>query len=275
MEEYKQSPNATVSIETQTQAPATQQNRHNLPNFLLSVKLKYVKLGYHYLISNAMYLMLVPVLALYSANLATLTVDDCLRLWDQLKFNLVSVVVCGVLMVFLATLYFTSRPRPVYLVNFACYKPQPELKCPREMFLDRSKLTGSFTDENLAFQRKIVERSGLGQDTYLPEAVLRIPPNPCMDEARKEAEAVMFGAIDELLAKTGVKAKDIGILVVNCSLFNPTPSLSAMIVNHYKLRGNILSYNLGGMGCSAGLISIDLAKQLLQVRISFSHDLFT
>jgi 3-ketoacyl-CoA synthase len=26
-----------------------------------------------------------------------------------------------------------------------------------------------------------------------------------------------------------------------------------------------LSYNLGGMGCSAGLISIDLAKDLLQV----------
>ncbi|QHO51379.1 3-ketoacyl-CoA synthase [Arachis hypogaea] len=37
-----------------------------------------------------------------------------------------------------------------------------------------------------------------------------------------------------------------------------------MVVNHYKLRGNIRSYNLGGMGCSAGLISIDLAKDLLQ-----------
>ncbi|KAK8543477.1 hypothetical protein V6N13_076286 [Hibiscus sabdariffa] len=38
-----------------------------------------------------------------------------------------------------------------------------------------------------------------------------------------------------------------------------------MVINHYKLRGNIQSYNLGGMGCSAGLISIDLAKHLLQV----------
>ncbi|KAJ9700506.1 hypothetical protein PVL29_006023 [Vitis rotundifolia] len=131
--------------------------------------------------------------------------------------------------------------------------------------MERSGLTGTFSEENLAFQKKILERSGLGQNTYLPEAVLRVPPNPCMAEARKEAEIVMFGAIDQLLAKTGVKAKDIGILVVNCSLFNPTPSLSAMIVNHYKLRGNIMSYNLGGMGCSAGLISIDLAKQMLQV----------
>lgn len=132
--------------------------------------------------------------------------------------------------------------------------------------MERSGLTGTFTEENLSFQKKILERSGLGQSTYLPEAVMNVPPNPCMAEARKEAEMVMFGAVDELLAKTGMKSKDIGILVVNCSLFNPTPSLSAMIVNHYKLRGNIISYNLGGMGCSAGLISIDLAKQLLQVR---------
>ncbi|KAE8708668.1 3-ketoacyl-CoA synthase 19 [Hibiscus syriacus] len=37
-----------------------------------------------------------------------------------------------------------------------------------------------------------------------------------------------------------------------------------MIVNHYKLRTDINSYNLGGMGCSAGLISIELAKSLLE-----------
>ncbi|KAE8687906.1 3-ketoacyl-CoA synthase 17 [Hibiscus syriacus] len=86
-----------------------------------------------------------------------------------------------------------------------------------------------------------------------------------MQEARKEAETIMYGAIDELLAKTSVNPKDIGILVVNCSLFNLTLSLSAMVINHYKLRGNIQSYKLGGMGCSAGLISIDLAKNVLQV----------
>ncbi|KAL1289850.1 hypothetical protein AAHE18_20G088100 [Arachis hypogaea] len=38
-----------------------------------------------------------------------------------------------------------------------------------------------------------------------------------------------------------------------------------MIVNKYKLRGNIRSFNLGGMGCSAGVIAIDLAKDMLQV----------
>ncbi|CAI0465659.1 unnamed protein product [Linum tenue] len=239
--------------------------QRKLPNFLLSVRLKYVKLGYHYLISNAMYLLLVPVLAVSSAHLSTLSAQDLLRLWAQLRFHTVSVALCSGLLIFLATLYFTSRPRKTYLVDFACYKPGPERECTREIFYERSILADKFTGDNVAFQKKILERSGLGQKTYLPEAVMAVPPNPNMDMARKEAEAVMFTAIDELLEKTGVKAKDIGILIVNCSLFNPTPSLSAMVVNHYKLRGNVMSYNLGGMGCSAGLISIDLAKQLLQV----------
>ncbi|XP_044485235.1 3-ketoacyl-CoA synthase 20-like [Mangifera indica] len=250
-----------------TEAQAPHERRENkLPNFLLSVRLKYVKLGYHYLISNAMYLLLLPLLAIASAHLSTLTIQDCVQLWRQLQFNLVTVTLGSSLMVFLAALYFMSRPRKIYLVDFACYKPDSELICSRETFVEKSTNIGCFSEENLVFQKKIIERSGLGQKTYFPEALmLREPPNPCMAEARKEAEVVMFGAIDQLLAKTGVKAKDIGILMVNCSLFNPTPSLSAMIVNHYKLRGNILSYNLGGMGCSAGLICIDLAKQLLQV----------
>ena len=50
-----------------------------------------------------------------------------------------------------------------------------------------------------------------------------------MENARKEAEMVMFGAVRDVLAKTGLKPKQIGVLVVNCSLFNPTPSLAACV----------------------------------------------
>lgn len=66
----------------------------------------------------------------------------------------------------------------------------------------------------------------------------------------------------------GVRPKDIGILVVNCSLFNPTPSLAAMVINHFKMRSNIISYNLSGMGCSCSPIAIDLAQQMLQLHPS-------
>lgn len=255
-----------VETERNSEPEISRNNTNTMPNFLLSIKLKYVKLGYHYLISNAMYLLLVPLLGVISVHFSTFSVQDFVQIWNHLKFNLVTVVTCSALIVFLATLYYMSRPKKVYLLDFSCYKPEPARMCTKELFIKRSVQNGSFTEENLAFQKKIIERSGLGQKTYFPEAVLEVPPNLSMAAAREEAEMVMFGAIDDLLAKTGVKAKDIGVLIVNCSLFNPTPSLSSMVVNHYKLRGNILSYNLGGMGCSAGLISIDLAKQLLQVQ---------
>ncbi|EAZ22163.1 hypothetical protein OsJ_05826 [Oryza sativa Japonica Group] len=240
-------------------------NRGGFPDFQHSVRLNYVNLGYHYLIPKGFYLLLTRFLAFFPFNFSRLTAGDVAGLWSHLRLNLVSVVACTTLLVFLSTVRFLTRPRPVYLVDFACYKPPPERRCSRDAFMRCSRLAGCFTAASLDFQRRIVERSGLGDDTYLPAAVLREPPNPSMAEARREAEAVMFGAVDDLLAKTGVSAKEIGVLVVNCSLFNPTPSLSAMVVNHYKLRGNIVSYNLGGMGCSAGLLAIDLAKDLLQV----------
>lgn len=228
------------------------------------------KLRFHYLVSHAKELMLIG----FSVWVLLLTVAMkeffpvcCYQLIMMMRLNLVtvtSVMCCGV-MVLLGIVYLFKRPRKVYLVDFACYKPGPDLMCCEEHFMEASRSVGSFSDESLAFQRKILERSGTGQKTYFPESIMKIPANLCMAEARKEVETFVFGSIDQVLKKTRVKAKEIAILVVNCSLFGPAPSLSAMIVNHYKLRGNVRSYNLGGMGCSAGLISIDLANNLLQV----------
>ncbi|RDX96466.1 3-ketoacyl-CoA synthase 2, partial [Mucuna pruriens] len=160
--------------------------------------------------------------------------------------------------------YLTSRPNKIYLVDFACFKPSASCLCSKETILDRAQRVGFLSDENYKLVTKILDRSGLGPWTYVPEGLLDIPPKLTLDEARRETDTVLFGAVDELLEKTGVEAKDIGILVVNCCLFNPTPSLSDTIVNRYKLRGNILAYNLSGMGCSAGVLAVDFAKQLLQ-----------
>ncbi|CAL4889292.1 unnamed protein product [Urochloa decumbens] len=257
-------PAPPTTAATTGSAPSPSPSRR-LPDFQQSVRLKYVKLGYHYLISHGAYLLLTPVTLLVAVHLSTLSPRDAADLWSHLRHNhLVSLLACSTLLVSLATAYFLTRPRPVYLLDFACYKPGPTRRCTRDTFMRCSRLNGSFTDASLEFQRKILERSGLGEETYLPPAVTRVPPDPSMAAARDEAREVMFGAVDEVLAKTGVNPKDIGVLVVNCSLFNPTPSLSAMVVNHYKLRGNVASYNLGGMGCSAGVIAVDLAKDLLQ-----------
>lgn len=39
-----------------------------------------------------------------------------------------------------------------------------------------------------------------------------------------------------------------------------------MVINEFGLRSDVSSYNLSGMGCSAGLISIELAKNVLAGR---------
>ena len=58
----------------------------------------------------------------------------------------------------------------------------------------------------------------------------------------------------------------IDAVMVSCSCFAPTPSMAAMIVNRFKMRTDVLTYNLSGMGCSSSLVCVDLAKHLLKVR---------
>ena len=86
-----------------------------------------------------------------------------------------------------------------------------------------------------------------------------------MELAREEARLLIFSAIDEVFSKTGLGPNDVNILITNWSIFCPSPSLSSMIVSKYKMRSTIKTFSLSGMGCSASLISVDLASRLLQL----------
>ncbi|CAK8544960.1 unnamed protein product [Lathyrus sativus] len=262
--------NLTAEMNFKDSTSAVIKIRQRLPDLLQTVKLKYVKLGYGYSCNATtilIFALVVPLLLFLAVQfqLTDLKLDRLSELWSNHTIHLeVETAVGSIVLLFLFAVYYAKRASPIYLVDFACYKPENERKITVESFVEMLEDSGKFGEETLQFQRRILSRAGLGDETCLPKGITSRPPNLCMEEARQEAEAVMFGALDALFAKTGVNPRDIDILVVNCSLFNPTPSLSAMIVNHYKLRTDIKSYNLGGMGCSAGLISIDLAKDLLK-----------
>ncbi|KNA08110.1 hypothetical protein SOVF_165650 [Spinacia oleracea] len=246
--------------------------RRRLPDFLQSVKLKYVKLGYgNYCTTPTsvfVFLVALPLLLSTLVQLTGLRMDRVSDLWTNRAVFIDTATGLMGLVVLLVVLgvYWANRTRRVYLVDFACYKPEDERKMSVDSFLKMTVNSGAFNDEMVHFQERIATRSGLGDETYFARGITSQPPNLSMEEARAEAESVIFNTVDALLEKTGVKPEDIDILIVNCSLFNPTPSLSSMIVNHYKLKPSIKTYNLGGMGCSAGLISIDLAKHLLKAR---------
>ena len=238
---------------------------HILPDFSNSVKLKYAKLSYQYLVNHIKTLTLIPIMLGISIETLRLGPDEILNLWNSLHVNLVQIFLSTFLLIIIATIYFMSKPRTIFLVDYACFKPPVTCRVPFATFMEHSRLILKNNPKSVEFQMRILERSGLGEETCLPPAIHYIPPKPTMEAARGEAEHVVFSAVDSLFKKTGLKPKDIDILIVNCSLFSPTPSLSAMVINKYKLRSNIKSFNLSGMGCSAGLISIDLARDLLQV----------
>ncbi|KAG8076283.1 hypothetical protein GUJ93_ZPchr0006g43059 [Zizania palustris] len=174
-----------------------------------------------------------------------------------------------------ATVYLMMRPRAVYLVDYSCFRTAPNCRVPFATFLEHAKQVPLLTERSVRFMTRLLERSGLGEETCLPPAHHYIPTYKycTLDAARAEVELVVFSAIDDLFAKTGVSPDAVDILVVNCSLFCPTPSFVDMIVNRYNLRSDIRSLHLSGMGCSAGLISVGLARNLLQVVPRGAHAL--
>lgn len=192
----------------------------------------------------------------------------------HLNFAEIGVVVAVLLMLLLA--YHVRKPRPVFILDFETYQPPERYYVDTDRYMVTTLAPCKFDDESANFQKKLLGRAGIGSKSAFPSSILEhcnsIKENGgderavCnMHFAREEAELVLFGALNGLILRNNLDPKSIDILIVNCSLFNPTPSLSAMLVNKYKMRSSVLTYNLAGMGCSAGLISVDLAKDLLQV----------
>lgn len=182
----------------------------------------------------------------------------------EITLNLVVLVTSFAVLLAALVAHVFSRGRPTYLLAYHCTKPPEYLKTTRARFIEQTRRVGFFNDQALDFQDRVVAGSGLGDQTYLPDAVLSLPPAPSMATARQEACDVMFPAVEKALAEAGISPQAVDVLIVNCSLFNPTPSLSAMVVNHFKMRTNVVTYNLSGMGCSAGVIAVSLAQQVLQ-----------
>eukprot|EP00033_Pygsuia_biforma_P002583 GCRY01002858.1.p1 GENE.GCRY01002858.1~~GCRY01002858.1.p1 ORF type:complete len:566 (+),score=165.80 GCRY01002858.1:187-1884(+) len=193
--------------------------------------------------------------------------DEWVTLYRAFENNIVEVSVVSVFLI-MSVITLQSRrvtKKPVYLIEFATFTAPDHLKISKEEFKEKMKVLKYQDENNLKFQERILDRTGLGDETYWAEPMFSVPPLTTMHSSRQEAEMVIFGTVKQLLDATGVAPQQIDILVLNCSLFCPTPSLTSMIVNKFKMRSDIITYNLGGMGCSAGVISIGLAKDLLQV----------
>lgn len=112
--------------------------------------------------------------------------------------------------------------------------------------------------------QNIYMKSGLGEETYAPPFIFNSSPIPTLSSAVQEAQEGVISAIDSLLSKTDFDKNLVDVVIVTSGGFSPVPSLSSLIVNHYGLRPDVKTYNLSGMGCSSGVLSIDLAARILR-----------
>ncbi|KAL4363681.1 hypothetical protein GQ457_04G038790 [Hibiscus cannabinus] len=203
---------------------------------------------------------------LFAFVLITLSVEALfiLQKWRHPVFLFPFLLPSYFLLSAIKTYLWNSNPNPVYLVDFSCFEPPSTCKVPFSVFIQHASMIESFDDGSVEFMAKTLTSSGLSQETYLPPALHCIPPKTHHGEAIKEAQMVLFPVMDDLLSKTKLSPQDIDILIVNCSGFCPSPSLSSFIINKYSMRSDIKNYNLSGMGCSAGAIGVDLARNLLK-----------
>ncbi|CAL8464977.1 g4512 [Coccomyxa elongata] len=222
-----------------------------LPDDTRATLLHYGKTVLHITCSYAVHLSVV-VLALY------------------LRFDAV-VLQCATLLLgyFICSLL---RPtlKPTYLLDFYCLRPPDRMEMSRaEMIAGARRPDHGCSTLLVEFSEKVLEIAGIGDRTYVPESVIRAAKEgnlqQTMAHARDETETALIVCIDKVLKRTGLTPSEVDGLIVNCSAFNPTPSLSAKMVNHFKFKQSIRAFNLSGMGCAASVIAMDMARDMLAV----------
>ncbi|KAK9748716.1 hypothetical protein RND81_02G075300 [Saponaria officinalis] len=174
-------------------------------------------------------------------------------------FPFVFVFVCAYLIH-----YIFLRSYPIFLLEYSCYKPPSSRKSNIDFDEYFVRKTRRFEEKSIDFMRSIYLKSGLGDETYIPPFVFQGYDEAPLDSVMLEAREGMFSAVDSLFLKAEIHPRDINIVIVTCGGFSPAPSLSSLLVNRYKMDPGVRTFNLGGMGCGSGVLSIDMAAHMLR-----------
>ncbi|KAK1360957.1 3-ketoacyl-CoA synthase [Heracleum sosnowskyi] len=154
-----------------------------------------------------------------------------------------------------------------YILDYQCYKPCDERKLNTEFCGEVIRRAKNLGLNEYKFLLKDAVSSGLGQETYAPCMDIHgREDNPTYKDGILEMEEFFFDSIEKVMSKTGISPRDIDVLVLNVPMLSPSPSLTSRIINHYKMRDDIKTYNLTGMGCSASLISINIVQSIFKSR---------
>ncbi|KAG6738866.1 hypothetical protein POTOM_058489 [Populus tomentosa] len=152
------------------------------------------------------------------------------------------------------------------MLSYQCHKAAEDRKLDTGSCAKIVLRNDSLGIEEYKFLSKTMVSSGVGEETYCPRNVIEgREESASLMDALSDMDDAIFDTLDELLAKTGVSPSEIDIIVASVSLFSPAPSLTARVINRYKMRKDIKAFNLSRMECSASVVvAVDLVKQLFK-----------
>lgn len=169
------------------------------------------------------------------------------------------------LLCLLINIFEKRRHQNCYILDYQLYKPSDVRKLSTELSGDIIRRNENLGLNEYKFLLKAIVGSGIGEETYAPKMVFEgNEENPSHQDAIMEMEEFFEDSIGKLFQRTGIRPDTIDVLVVNVSMLTCMPSLSGRIVNRYKMREDIKTYSLSGMGCSASLISINLVQSVFK-----------
>lgn len=110
------------------------------------------------------------------------------------------ILLIGLFLVDIVTFYIMQRPCPVYLIDYACFHGTSNYRMPSATLTESLRQITYFGERSIQFVTRLLERSGLGEETCMPPVAYYIQFHKyCTWEvAREEAKLVVFSAIDEL-----------------------------------------------------------------------------
>ena len=223
------------------------------------------KTAYHQIVDNAPPYILIALLAYVAYRISFWSVED----WTATKQSLEANVwlTCASLMAAAgaSVAYFMSQPVRVFMMDVAVTKPPEDWAVTLEKTMDLNRQmrdqAGTRDADVEEFFDSNVKRLGLGDRTYV---FPKFTTGDSLGNVAEEFEALMTPAVTEVLTRTGVRPKDIGVLIVASPAATSVPSLASIVINRFKLSQSVESLNISGMGCAGGVICLRAARNLLQ-----------
>ncbi|CAN0896724.1 3-ketoacyl-CoA synthase 19 [Linum grandiflorum] len=182
----------------------------------------------------------------------------------KMEIHIVLVVILTIPLILHQLLKFMQKSS-CYLLAYQCYKPPDELKLSTENSIKIILRNPNLGLEEYRFLLKTISRSGIGEETYCSRNFLDGREMfPTFLDSVREIEDAAFSILDNLFAKSKISPKQIDIVITTASLFAPSPTLSGRIVNRYKMKEDVKTFSLSGMGCSSSVVAIDMVRHMFK-----------